>query len=146
MAGRQPLLEKAEVTTMSESIPKMTTKAWKLWAKQQIHPRFFATGPCMSNIYSFDEELGVYLTFAGKAVVRRLENVVWDEKAQVPAEKTKQQIYASMVAGTTRIQTNYAPSAAELEALRIINGLVLPSDIVDLLAQAGHKRGSCNRE
>ncbi|KAK1995341.1 hypothetical protein LX36DRAFT_559077, partial [Colletotrichum falcatum] len=120
---------------MSEAIPKMTIKTWKLWAKQQIHQEFFVTGPDISNIYSFDEELGVYLTNAAKAVIRQLENVEWDEKAQAPAVITKQQIYISMFAGPARVQIQHAPSAAELEALRIINGLVLPSDIVDLLIQ-----------
>ncbi|KAK1580340.1 uncharacterized protein LY79DRAFT_692438, partial [Colletotrichum navitas] len=120
---------------MTILIPDMTIKAWKLWAKQQIHPGFFETGPDMSNIHSFDEELGRYLTNASKEVIRRLEKVVWDEEAQAPAEKTKQRIYLSMFSGPSRVQIYQAPSAAELEALRIINGLVLPSDVVNLLTQ-----------
>ncbi|KAK2064937.1 hypothetical protein LY76DRAFT_492399, partial [Colletotrichum caudatum] len=115
--------------------PRMATNAWNLWAKRQIHPRFFEAGPDMSNIHSFDEELGFYQTNASKAVIRRLERVVWDQEAQAPAEITKQSIYLSMVAGPSRIQTHHAPSAAELEALRIINGLVLPSHIINLLTQ-----------
>ncbi|GJD03860.1 hypothetical protein ColKHC_12685 [Colletotrichum higginsianum] len=121
---------------MSEATPPKGIEAWKVWSKQQIHSAFFLTEPDVSNTYRFDEELGVYLGFAGKEVIKQLENVAWDDESQAPADKTKQQVYISMVHGPRRIQPHYVPFASDLEALRIINNLRLPDDIVDSLTQA----------
>ncbi|OHW97815.1 hypothetical protein CSPAE12_03430 [Colletotrichum incanum] len=129
--------------TMSSVTPPKTPKAWKLWAKQQIHPSYFLTSPDMLNTYKFDEELGKYSSLCGNAVIQRLEKVVWDEKAQAPANKTKQRVYVSMFLGPLRVQPDYAPSASKFEALRIINGLKLPSDVVDLLSQTGWDPFKC---
>ncbi|WQF89585.1 hypothetical protein CDEST_14599 [Colletotrichum destructivum] len=121
---------------MSEATPPKGIEAWKVWSKQQIHSAFFLIEPDVCNTYRFDEELGVYLGFAGKEVIKQLENVTWDDEAQAPADKTKQQVYISMVRGPQRIQPHCVPFAPDLEALRIINNLRLPDDIVDSLTQA----------
>lgn len=128
---------------MSEATPPKGIEAWKVWSKQQIHSAFFLTEPDVSNTYRFDEELGVYLGFAGKEVIKQLENVAWDDEAQAPADKTKQQVYISMVHGPRRIQPHCVPLAPDLEALRIINNLRLPDDIVDSLTQAGWDPSKC---
>ncbi|TKW56747.1 hypothetical protein CTA1_12372 [Colletotrichum tanaceti] len=128
---------------MSEATPPKAFEAWKFWSKQQIHPAFFLTEPDVSNTYRFDEGLGAYLGFAGKEVIRLLENVTWDDEAQAPADKTKQQVYVSMIRGPQRIQPHCVPFAPDLEALRIINNLRLPDDIVDLLTQAGWDPYKC---
>ncbi|KZL69814.1 hypothetical protein CT0861_00714 [Colletotrichum tofieldiae] len=128
---------------MPNAAPPTTPEAWKLWAKKQTHPMYILTNPDMSNTYNFDKELGEYLSLCGNAVIQQLERVVWDEKAQAPANKTKQRVYVSILLGPLRVQPEYAPSASEFEALRIVNGPKLPSDILDLLSQTGWDPFKC---
>ncbi|GJC90874.1 hypothetical protein ColLi_13712 [Colletotrichum liriopes] len=128
---------------MPNAAPPTTPEAWKLWAKQQTHPMYFLTNPNMFNTYKFDKELGGYLSLCGNAVIQQLERVVWDEKAQAPANKTKQRVCVSLFLGPLRVRPDYAPSASDFEALRIVNGPNLPSDVLDLLSQTGWDPFKC---
>lgn len=137
-----PLYPTAMMTTASSS--KSTTKAtpkkgqktgpktllgWKRWARKNKNPVYGD-----NEFHTSNRAIDNYL----------MGSMIWDENDKKPAEVSKQLPHMQLMASRENPNwRNKPPPPSMMEAIRILNNLVIPAPIVDMLAEAGWDAEKC---
>ncbi|WYZ45530.1 hypothetical protein EsH8_VIII_000846 [Colletotrichum jinshuiense] len=105
-----------------------TVLGWKRWARQQKKPVYNEDSFVKTN-----KELDAYISA-----------VKWDEETKKLVEISQQQPYRDFMNNWDSTKKRLSvPSAIMLEAIRLMNDLVVPADISDLLAESGWDATKC---
>ncbi|GKT46056.1 uncharacterized protein ColSpa_06237 [Colletotrichum spaethianum] len=130
---RKPLpTSKSVAKTIQKRSRKTSAKTpsgWKRWAKKQKNDVYSEP-----EFQESSEAVDAYLNFA----------LSWDEERKKPADISQQLPYTQFVAQWANVKKRgRPPPASMIEAIRIMNSLIIPYNIVYMLAKAGWDADKC---